>query len=268
MIETRPLLNARLYFGLAFAAVGVLFTLDNFGVLDAGAILRFWPLTVVAWGILCLMGLGCTRRPLMGSLLIVAGAYMQAMALRGGWLSAFELGPLILVLIGVYLIAGPSLHKGRPAFFMGALIGRRARRGRGPLRVDLSDVVERGVTRAVDDAATAEANGDEVNAVAVLGSVNRRISSAAFTGGEVSAVLGGAVIDLRDARISGREATIEVLAMMGGVELRVPDGWRILGEVTSVLGSVDDRTRVAPAEGAPTLRVHGTALLGSVEIKH
>ncbi len=266
MIETRPVLRARLFFGLVLAAVGVLFTLDNFDVLDASAILRFWPLTVVAWGIVCLMGIGCARRPLMGSMVIIAGVYMQALALHGDWTSSFELGPLILVLIGVYLVGGPSFRKGRSPFVLGAVIGRRSRRGR--VRVHLADAIDRGITRAVDEAVGSDASGDEVNAVAVLGSVTRTCSSAAFVGGEVSAVLGGAVIDLRAARISGGEATLEVLALMGGVELRVPDGWRIVGEVTSVLGSVDDRTRVAPAEGAPILRVQGTALLGSVEIKH
>jgi hypothetical protein len=260
-------MSVRVWAGVVVAAMGVLFTLDNFGQLDASQVLRFWPLTVIAWGVMRLLGIGCTKRPLAGTMALGAGLYMQGMALHRGWTSSFELGPLLLILLGVFLISGPGFRRGDGRITVGGIFGRRGGRF-GPVQVGAHEMAERGIAQAVDEAAASKASGDELNAVAVLGSVTRRVSSASFRGGEVSAVLGGAVIDLRDARIPGGRADLEVLAMMGGIELLVPDGWRIVGDVTSVLGSFDDKTRVAPADAAVTLHVHGTAMLGSVEVKH
>lgn len=267
MIDRSGSTNVRLWLGLLFAAAGVIITLDNFGQLDASEVLRFWPLAVVAWGVTCALGVGCEKRPLLGGLVVVAGVYMQAMALRNGWTAAFEIGPLLLILLGLFLVAGPGFRRKDGSLFRSAIFGR-ARSRFGPVEVSGEAVRERGIAKAVEEAADAKATGDEVNAVAVLGTVVRKVSSLAFRGGEVSAVLGGAEIDLREARVEGGRADIEVFTMMGGVELLVPDGWRIHGDVTSVLGSFEDKTRVAPADSAVTLHVHGTAVLGSVEIKH
>jgi hypothetical protein len=265
--ERRASTSVRVWIGVMFAVMGVLFTLDNFGQLDASQVLRFWPLAVIAWGVTCLLGIGCEKRPLLGGMVVVAGVYMQTMALIHGWTAAFEIGPLLLILLGLFLIAGPGFRRGDVRGFVGAIVGRRGSRF-GPVEVSADEMAARGITQAVDDAAKAKASGDELNAVAVLGTVTRKVSSVSFRGGEVSSVLGGAVIDLREARVAGERADLEVLALMGGVEIYVPDGWRIHGDVTSVLGSFEDKTRVPPADATVTLHVHGTALLGSVEIKH
>src|SRR5271169_5703203 len=42
---------SRLVIGLALIAGGLLFTLDNFGLVDVGDLWRFWPLVLVALGL-------------------------------------------------------------------------------------------------------------------------------------------------------------------------------------------------------------------------
>ena len=43
-------ITPRLVMGLAIAAVGVLFTLDNLDVIDAGALWDYWPAVFIAFG--------------------------------------------------------------------------------------------------------------------------------------------------------------------------------------------------------------------------
>ena len=53
-METRRTLgpiSPRLVFGLAIMAWGLLLTLDNFGVIDAGRYWRLWPLLLIAIGV-------------------------------------------------------------------------------------------------------------------------------------------------------------------------------------------------------------------------
>ena len=51
--------------------------------------------------------------------------------------------------------------------------------------------------------------------------------------------MGGCEIDLRHASIDG-EAVIDIFALWGGVELRVPPDWTVVSRVTPILGGVDD----------------------------
>ena len=53
--------------------------------------------------------------------------------------------------------------------------------------------------------------------------------------------MGGCEINLGDAKITS-EAVIDVLAFWGGIEIRVPRGWRIENHVLAILGGVVDKT--------------------------
>ena len=90
----------------------------------------------------------------------------------------------------------------------------------------------------------------------------------AFEGGEASTFMGGIDLDLREARMAGDEAVIEISVVMGGVRLRVPDGWVVIADVDPVLGGVKNRARWAGAEGEPRLVVRGTILMGGLDISN
>ena len=100
-----------------------------------------------------------------------------------------------------------------------------------------------------------------MSALAILGAVMRGNNSQAFRGGNLVAIMGGCEIDLRNAAIDG-EAVIDVFAMWGGIELRVPADWTVSSQIVPLMGGVEDKTRpprgaaVAPADAA-RCRVHG-----------
>jgi len=62
------------------------------------------------------------------------------------------------------------------------------------------------------------------------------------------------------------DCIIEVLAMWGGVEFRVPSGWEVVAEVVPVMGGIDIKT-LAPPSGR-TLIVRGLVLMAGMDIKN
>lgn len=105
------------------------------------------------------------------------------------------------------------------------------------------------------------------NITAILGGAENKNRSKDFKNSNVTAVLGGASIDLGKADIK-KEATIDVLAILGGAELRIPEGWEVRVAVTSILGGVENKTSAPSKANAPVLNIVGTAILGGVEIKN
>jgi len=81
-----------------------------------------------------------------------------------------------------------------------------------------------------------------IKAIAILGGFKRSNNSQEFRGGELTAIMGGLEIDLREASIKD-EAIIDIFAMMGGVEMRVPEDWLVVVEGFPFMGGYEDKTR-------------------------
>jgi predicted membrane protein len=110
---------------------------------------------------------------------------------------------------------------------------------------------------------------DRVSAVAVLGGVDRRVTSTSFQGADITAFMGGGKLDLREAVAPpGTEAVVDVTAMMGGFEIRVPETWNVVVELIPFMGGYEDKTRHPTDPSAPRLRVRGFVMMGGVEIKN
>jgi predicted membrane protein len=112
---------------------------------------------------------------------------------------------------------------------------------------------------------------DMFNAVAIFSGCERRVKSQNFKGGRATSIFGGVELDLRDAKIEGDEATIEVNCIFGGAEIRVPDSWNVNSKSVPILGGFSDKTHISAAEdpnGAKrkTLVVTGLVVFGGVEI--
>lgn len=80
---------------------------------------------------------------------------------------------------------------------------------------------------------------------------------------------GGVELDLRDARFAERVSTITAVAIMGGIEIVVPDD--VVVEVSGVgfMGAFETRDRKGvspPPPGAPVIRINGLAFWGGVEV--
>ena len=113
-----------------------------------------------------------------------------------------------------------------------------------------------------------------MNAHAIFSGVERRVTAKDFRFGRISAVFGGAELDFHDAEIDGDTGELEINAIFGGVELRVPENWHVEARNQTAFGGYSDKTRNAnradatAIAGAKTLIISGTVMFGGVEIKN
>lgn len=83
----------------------------------------------------------------------------------------------------------------------------------------------------------------------------------------VFALMGGAGLDFREARLGASEIHVTVVAIMGGVEIVVPPGVRVEARGSALMGAFEhDAPGPPPGPKAPVLRIDGFALMGGVEI--
>ena len=80
--------------------------------------------------------------------------------------------------------------------------------------------------------------------------------------------MGGVVLDFREARFGPGVTTVDVLAIMGGVEIMVPPGLRVESDGIGIMGGFEGRDQSGTSlhPDAPILRINGLALMGGVEI--
>jgi hypothetical protein len=105
------------------------------------------------------------------------------------------------------------------------------------------------------------------NAIAVLSGVERSGNWVVPAQLNVVAILGGAQLDLREARFAQRECAINVIAIMGGAQIVVPDDLTVQVEGVGVMGGFDRRGEGEGDPAGPVLRITGLALMGGVEVK-
>jgi class 3 adenylate cyclase len=82
------------------------------------------------------------------------------------------------------------------------------------------------------------------------------------------AIMGGCELDLRNAEIEGPEVEINCLAIMGGVDIIVPEGLAVDFSGIPLLGGTDCKIADVPIiPGSPRIIVRGVAIMGGVTVK-
>jgi hypothetical protein len=81
------------------------------------------------------------------------------------------------------------------------------------------------------------------------------------------ATLGGIKLDMRDATFAGAETTIKAFAVMGGMEITVPEDAEVEVGAFGVMGGVDHGAEGPGVPGAPRIRITGIAVMGGIEVK-
>jgi hypothetical protein len=113
------------------------------------------------------------------------------------------------------------------------------------------------------------AAADEVTGLAMLAAGHCATSSQNFKRAAVTAVLGGMTLDLSEARPAEGGARVSATAILGGVDVVVPPGWRVVVKGLPLFGGWDDTTARSPVEpDAPRVDVQALLLFGGLEVKH
>jgi hypothetical protein len=110
---------------------------------------------------------------------------------------------------------------------------------------------------------------DEQTVFAVMGGVDRRGSWTMPRRLKLVAIMGGGLLDLREARLPSGPIDIEVTAFMGGLQIIVPPGLAVETHGSAIMGGFQDihRAPAHPDPNAPLLRVHGLVIMGGVDIQ-
>jgi predicted membrane protein len=232
--KSRPAISPdRIIVGLAFTALGLLLLLQQMGYRAAGDIVGgWWPIVIVALG----------------------GAHFASS--RGT-----RIAPLIVVIVGVVLLAhtldyvpGSILGLVWPVVLVGVGLAvlLHSRDGR--------------VGRSYQ--ATSDEN--DLDLSASFGGITHVSHAPQFRHARLNASWGGIVLDLRRATLDPAGATVDASATCGGVEIRVPIGWRVQMSGSPVFGGYESEALQVDtlSPNAPRLQVNVTAVCGGVSVKH
>lgn len=225
----------RLVIGLSIILAGILFTLDNLRIVEAGTLLSYWPIVIVVIGLAQIAQARNWSGVAWSLVLVFVGAWLLGENLGIVTMSIWKLSPLLLVLFGASLVWRAMSTPGRRSWGAGEVA-------------------------AQPDA--------YVKATAVMGGIDRASDSTEFQGADLIAVMGACKLDLRRATMAGDEAVVDVLAVMGGIELLVPENWVVDPHVFPLMGGVGDETRPVRGEAVQRLVLRGTVFMGGVEIKN
>jgi len=226
----RPRVTVQALFGLMVIVVGVLFTLDNLEIINAREYLRFWPAGLVAIGLLKLYHAARGGQGWMGGLFFVSiGVWWLIEGIVYIRIDGRQILPLFLVFLGGYMV-------------WRGFGGQRP----GPLSDGHSNF----------------------SALAIMGGVMRRSNSQTFRGADLTAVMGGCEIDLRSASIApGTDAVIDVFALWGGIDIKVPEDWSVSTRVIPIMGGIEDKTHQPPTPDK-RLVIRGMLVMGGCSVKN
>jgi len=225
--------------GVLVIGMGLLFLLDNLGLVDMHRAFSFWPMLFVIVGTVKLCDTRSQGGTLLGAALVGVGILMMLDRLDIIDFSVRTLWPLILIGLGGFLVAKALRSRGLPG--------------------SVADSPGAGM---LDDTGS----GETVDITAILGGYERRVTTQDFRGGEITAVMGGCELDMRSASIRG-EAVINVFAFWGGVTIKCPPDWTVILLGTPILGGFEEKT-IVPPDGSKRLVIRGYAIMGGVEIRN
>jgi Domain of unknown function (DUF1707)/Cell wall-active antibiotics response 4TMS YvqF len=104
-------------------------------------------------------------------------------------------------------------------------------------------------------------------AVAVMGGFERKgawVVPPSFT---AVAFMGGGTIDMRDARFAERTVAIHATAIMGGIEIVVPEDAQVHVSGFGFMGGFEHRVSGEGQPDGPVIQINGVAFMGGVAIK-
>jgi len=249
-------LTEKIVAGVFLILLGALFILDNLRIVDAGSLWDYWPLLLIVPGVTRMLAPARPGQKLWGAILFVVGGLLLLRNLDLLWIPFHKVWPFLLVVFGIYLIFQTMTRRSVAAAPSGPDAGTRAFDG---ARAGLS----------ATEGFAGRTSVSQLNEFALCGGGHRFVQSADFRGGSITVVAGGFDIDLREAAIAGDKVSIELFVMMGGVVLRIPETWKVVVNVTPLLGGSDLKSRtVASPETVRTLVVNGFILMGGLEVKN
>jgi len=227
----------RLILGAFIIVLGALALLDNLQIFNTRDLIQFWPTVFIVAGAIKLSQANTRSGYIIGGGLIAAGTIITLnrigiihFRMRDWW--------------PVFMIAG-----GLVVIFK-----------------DKANDIFRGLNSSTMNNNATTSSDTHLDIVAIMSGHQGNIASSDFRGGAITAIMGGAELDLRNAVIQ-TEAVLNVTAFWGGITLKIPSDWTVVNNGFAFLGGIDDSS-VPSMNANKRLIITGTAVMGGVEIKN
>jgi hypothetical protein len=220
---------------IVLIAIGAIFLLHNLHIFYAQELFRYWPGILVAVGVVKLVDSPDNRGRVGGGVLVGLGAVFLAQSLGYLDIRLWDLWPAILIAVGVAML----------------------------FNTDLSAHI--GIKNIRND------RWGYSKESAVFSGGKRAIVDQNFRRAKFDAVFGGFEIDLRRAQIVEDSAVLDLNAVFGGIEVKIPESWSVVMKGAGVFGGyVDSTTQPDPRiyPNPKLLICKGGAVFGGVEIKN
>jgi len=229
--------------GGLIVVIGLMLLLDNIGIVRFHDMWQYWPVILVVFGVSKVLQSRTPAGYVWGGMLALVGAFLLLNTLHLV-IFDFDLGDLIwpLLLIG---------------FGVSLLLRALERRSSAAA----------GSSPAAPGSSSGSTNPD-LGIWAIFSGFKRRIDAQDFKGGEIVAVFGGVHLDLRHAALEADRAVIDVNALFGGVDIRVPENWLVTMKGVGIFGAFEDKTmRPRPDSNvkSPELVVTGVGMFAGIK---
>ncbi len=219
-------------FGLVVITAGVILIYNNMGMLDPKAkhILFSWPVLLLAAGFINVFA---RSSRLFGLILMSVGGFFilpRFMELPENFTQTFW--PLLIVIAGL-LIVFFSIYKFKK----------------------IGQIKQSNTDEMIDDSL-------------IFSGTERVLRTENFKGGKTTNIFGGSSYNLKNCELAEGTHVLEIVCVFGGTKVIVPSGWNIKVEVSSVLGSFEDKRKLMDEVISTdrTLIIKGVAVFGGGEI--
>lgn len=227
---------AGIVFGAIVVLVGLSLLLNNLGIVDFRDIWRYWPVLLIVYGVSRVFACKAVTSLIWGGAVALIGLLLLLDNLDIILFRFDYIWPLIVIAFGLSLLARAIDRK-----------------------------------RFVAAASPPTSSDSVLNIVAVFGGSNRVVDNPDFRGGDIVSVFGGVRLDLRRAAITLDRVVLDVSAVFGGVEIRVPENWSVSTKGVGIFGGFDDKTlHPKPDANAkvPELVITGATVFGGMSVSN
>ena len=224
----------RLVPALILIGICVLFLLQNLHLVFMREVFAYWPVLLIAFGIVKLVDSNCQTGRIVGGFMMAAGGLLLARNLGFLHVAMHDLWPLFLIAAGLFMLL--------------------QRTARGPAGWSRND-----------------SGSNLLKETAVFSGGKRVVTAPDFRGGELNAVFGGFELDFRRAGMAGDFAVLEINAVFGGCEIRIPNNWAVEMKGAGVFGAFSDETIHPDPVHQPDIKrlvLQGSAVFGGVVVKN
>jgi hypothetical protein len=110
----------------------------------------------------------------------------------------------------------------------------------------------------------AEPGTEEIDLVSIFEGQHLVSEADPFYGGKIMAMFGGVLLELRKVTPAPTGIFLDLVVVMGGVTMVVPEGWRVKYDGRVFMGGWSDDTRTTAEDDVPTVTVTGIIVMGGL----